>query len=301
MGLKPVVREASDQAIWITVDDIELALQMGFAEIKVYYDTAEDGNFSNALTDTAPLVANTTEYVLRDSSPTGRYYKAVLNKSGDSEGPASTIRQYGTGCGYATSQDVRRELSASTGKAQLSPRHGCTIWDMVEEASRLVDRMRRLPDGGYRASTVSTYYFDGNGEGSLWLPLPLVSITQVAVEETDGTYTNWTENTDYFAWPYNETPYLRLDVNRKSDTTKSTWIAGPRRVRVQGVFGCSSTPPEEIRRAVLIQVARWYKRATAGWADATGNAETGELRYVKKMDPDVAQLVHHAGPHEVRL
>lgn len=300
MGLKPTIREASDQAIWITLDDIELALQMGFTEIKVKYDTAEDGAFSNALADTAKLKENTTEYVLRDGSPTGRYYKAVLNVD-SSEGPASAIRQYGTGCGYATSQDVRRELSASTGHAQLTPRHGHTIWEMVEEASRLVDRIRRLPDGAYRASTTETYYFDGNGEVTLWLPLPLLSITQVAVEETDGTYTNWTEDTDYFAWPYNETPTLRLDVNRKSDSTKSTWIAGPRRVRVQGVFGVSSSPPEEIRRAVLIQVARWYKRATAGWADATGSAETGELRYVKKIDPDVAQLVSHAKPHEVRL
>jgi len=300
MGLKPYVRQAQDQTIWMTVDDIDLALALGFTHLKLWYDTSADGSFGDALSSQAKLQENVTEYVLRDATPTGRYYKAALY-DGSSDGPKSDYRTYGTSCAYAASHAMRRELSASTGKAQLSPRHGHTMWEMLEEASRLIDRMRRLPDEAYAATATNTYYFDGNGEQELWLSLPLLSVTQVSVEESDGTYTDWTENTDYFAWPYNETPTLRLDVNRKSGSTKSTWIAGPRRVRVQGVFGVSSTPPEEIRRAVLIQTARWYKRATAGWADAVGSVETGELQYVRKLDPDVEALVMHAKPHELRL
>jgi len=300
MGLKPIIRQAVDQVLWITIDDIDLALALGFGGLKIYYDASPTGTFADALDDTAPLRENTTEYVLRDAMPTGRYYKACLFVTG-TLGPYSDVRAYGTSCAYATSHDVRRELSAGSGQAANSPRFGHTIWEMAEDASRLIDRMRRLPDGAYYATADKTCYFDGNGEGSLSLSLPLLSITQLSVEETDGSYTNWTEDTDYFTWPYNEAPILRLDVNRKTGTTKSTWIAGQRRVKIVGVFGVSSSPPEEIRRATLIQCARWYKRAAAGWADAAGSAETGELRYVKKLDPDVEALVMHAIPHEVRL
>lgn len=304
MGLKPELREAADLVVWVTVDDIEFALATGFNAIKVFYDTSTTGNFTDALSDTIPLEANTTEYRIYDSGGTsGRYYKAALHDTGSavSDGPKSDERLYGTRCAYASSHDVRRELSAASGKSALSPRHGHTIWQMAEDASRLIDRLRHLLDGAYEAVDSATYYFDGNGEVQLWLPIPVLSITTLSVEETDGSYTEWTEDTDFFVWPYNVTPTLRLDVNRKTGTTKSTWTNGPKRVKIVGVFGVSSSPPSEISRAVLIQCARWYKRAMQGWSDVGGTTEAGELIYTKRLDADVETLVLSAVPHEVRL
>ena len=221
----------------ITVDDIDFAIQTGFGVIKVFYDTSATGNFTDELTETINLEDNTTEYAIYDSGGTsGRYYKAGLNGSTPGDGPKSDAREYGTRCAYVSSHDVRREISASTGKSSLTARHGHTIWQMAEDASRLIDRLRHLPSSAYEATSDSTYYVDGNGETTLWLPLPLLSITQVSVEETDGSYTDWTEDTDYFSWPYNEAPIWRLDVNRKTGTTNSTWIAGQKKVKIVGTF-----------------------------------------------------------------
>lgn len=301
MGLVPVVRQAADGVVVVTVDDVDFALASGFTQAKIYYDTTTTGEFSSALSTVINLVENVTEYLVYDSgAATGRYYKAAL-WNGSAAGTKSAYRLYGSSCAYASSHDVRRELSASSGRAAISPAHGHTIWNMAEDASRMVDRLRHLEDGAYAATASATRYFDGNGLPQLWLPQPLVSVTTVSVEETDGTYTDWTANTDYFTWPYNEAPILRLDVNQKSTTTKSTWIAGQRRVKIVGVFGVSATPPDDIARAVVIQCARWYKRAAQGWSDTGGMNEAGQLQYVKKLDPDVQTLVLNAIPHEVRL
>jgi hypothetical protein len=137
-------------------------------------------------------------------------------------------------------------------------------------------------------------YFDGTGDAELWID-PAVSVSLVEVEETDGTWTSWAA-TDWWAWPYNDTPTRMIEVSDRTNSTKGAWTKGPKRVRVTGVWGWTTTVPALIERACRTQVARWYKRAMQGWADVGGQAEMGTLRYVQRMDPDVEMILDQAEP-----
>ena len=146
-------------------------------------------------------------------------------------------------------------------------------------------------DGCYLIDAAGKRYFDGSGQVRQRID-QAVSVSEVAVEETDGTYTTWTVNTDYVTWPYHgDGPITRLDVIQKSGTTKSVWTYGGKRVKVTAVWGVTATPPSLIARFAKIQAARWYKRAQQGWQDAGGMAEMGQLTYTKQMDPEARLLL----------
>jgi len=62
-------------------------------------------------------------------------------------------------------------------------------------------------------------------------------------------------------------------------------------VKVVGRFGWSSTAPEPIARATKIQTIRWFMRGKQAYSDSGANPQTGQMTYVKKLDPDVAELI----------
>jgi hypothetical protein len=281
----------------ITVDDIAQVMAAGYTVIRVYTDTSETGTFVT-LDGTATLVAVQTEYAYVDTDgTTSTWYKVAYYGVVPGESTKSAAQQGGTLDAYCTSLDVRKELAAASGRAAVDEDPGDVIWDMCVEASRLIDEYKMLEHGAYLASGSEVRYFDGTGHEYLWiLDSPATSITTVEVEETDGTWTTWVSN-DYFTWPYNETPIRRLDVSDRAVGDKTAWTLGPRRVRLTGVFGWSTTAPALIERACKIQVARWYHRAQQGWQDAAGTPEFGELRYVRELDPDVKIILDHAEPH----
>jgi hypothetical protein len=51
------------------------------------------------------------------------------------------------------------------------------------------------------------------------------------------------------------------------------------------------TYPEMIKLGTLIQAMRWFKRKDSAFQDVVGSAETGDLQYYKKLDPDVANVI----------
>jgi len=167
---------------------------------------------------------------------------------------------------YINVGDIQRELAAGSGQSTLATNYSDVLDEMITEASRLVDGFKGVEAGAYLADTSATQreYF-GSGTPHQRIDY-CTGITSVSVEETDGTYTTWIEDTDFFAWPYESSainqPIRRLDINTKSDTTKSVWTFGPKRVRVTATWGIATTVPETIQRAVKIQVQRWYRCQT---------------------------------------
>ena len=95
-------------------------------------------------------------------------------------------------------------------------------------------------------------------------------------------------------WPYNYSangkPITRLIVDNDSGS-KGNFAPVRKGVKVQGVFGYSSSPPEVVAQACRIQVVKWVMRAKASWQDATINQQAGEFIYARGLDPDVVRLL----------
>jgi len=287
----------------ITAADIDNLIAQGYTLIRVFTDTAQDGDFTT-LDGTVTLVAQTSGYSYVDpDGDSDTWYKVAYWGSSPGQSDKSDAQQGGTIDAYCTAFDVRQELSTGSGSSAISPKWDQVLWSCAVAVSRLVDQYKGLEPGAYMASGSSARTIDGNGRASLWLPWPAVSISLVEVEETDGTYTSWA-STDWVRYPRNaltNDPIRRLDVNNKSPGTKQTWTKGMDRVRVTGVWGVSTSPPDLIVRATMTQVAQWYNLVKSGWSTISGTPELGTVELPRKLDPMVKELVRRAPPRMARL
>lgn len=168
---------------------------------------------------------------------------------------------------------------------------------MITAASRLIDReVGGWPDYFY-ASTSETRYYDGSGEEEQWID-PMTSLTSLSVSEGGGrastSYSDWTENTDFYVWPYNyaslNVPIQKLIVDNDSGS-KGTFCSTRKGVKVTGVFGYSTTPPNDIKQACKITAMRWFMRSKQSYQDTSASAQLGQLFYTKALDPDVIEIL----------
>lgn len=282
----------------VTVDDITSIMAAGYTVIRVYTDVSSTGDFAT-LDGTITLVAVQTGYAYTDTDgTTATWYKTAYYGSGPGLSAKSSAQQGGTVDAYCTAFDVRQELAVGSGNAAVNDDWDDVLWDLCVSCSRLIDAYKDVEEGAYLASGSEVRYFDGPGDGYLWLDTPAVSVSLVEVEETDGTWTSWAA-ADWWSWPYNASPIKRLDVSDRVGGAKSVWDRGPKRVRVTGVWGISTTVPSLVEQAARIQVARWYKRAMQGWADSGGSVEFGALAYgstMEGLDRDVRAMLRIAEP-----
>jgi hypothetical protein len=163
---------------------------------------------------------------------------------------------------------------------------------LITRTSRLIDRLLGREPGAFAAGAATARLFDGSGRRELWVDEMAAAPTLVEVDETgDLSYVAWA-GTDYSVWPYNSTPYTRLDVDQMNGS-KAAWYAFPRGVRVTARWGYSLAVPDDVKQAVLIQTVRNFKRAQQAYQDVGAIMELGQLRYVQALDPDVAAIVEH--------
>jgi len=284
----------------ITLDDWDSISSAGWTQIYIFTDSSSTGSFATR-DGTMSLVSQQTGYVYIDTDgDSSTYYKTAFWQTGSTSAKSDAL-QGGVALYYADAHDVRQELAAgATNDAAIGTHDDDILYDMCEEASRFIDTHKRVEPGAYLgSSSTSARYFPGTGTD--FQPIDYAtSVDAVEVEETDGTYTAWTENTDFYTWPYNASsvsePVQGLEVSRKSGSSKSVFIHGPRRVRVAAAWGISTTVPAAVRRAARILVARWYKRAQQGWQDSAANVELGQMTYTKDMDPEAERLLRSVFP-----
>ncbi len=209
----------------VTANDIDEVIAAGYTQYRVFTDASSTGAFAT-LDGTGTLVAQQMGYTYVDTDgTTSLYYKTAYHGSSPGTGTLSSVLQGGTILYYASALDVRKELSAGTvSDAAIGLHDNDIIWDMCEEATRVIDDFKRVEPGAYLASS-STSSRKFAGTGIEWQDIdPAVTVTVVEVEETDGTFTEWTADTDYYTWPYNAStksePIQRLQVVRKSGSSK---------------------------------------------------------------------------------
>lgn len=177
---------------------------------------------------------------------------------------------------------------------------------LITRASRAIDLFTGREPGAYSVNADTTRYFNGSGNRELWIDELTTTPTTVAVAETGvidgvsgtgGTYTTYSA-TDYYLWPYNAAserrPFLRLELDQFNGS-KYVWYGFRRGVKIIGKFGYSTTTslPPEIQQTTIIQVVRWFKRGQQAYQDVGAIVELGQLRYVKTLDPDVAEMIAH--------
>jgi len=196
---------------------------------------------------------------------------------------------------YCSSSDIKAQMPEDY--IASSTDYDANLDTLSATASRLVDRECGFWPGFFYPTTDSeTRYFDGNGEQEIDID-PMVSLTSLAVSEegnyASSDYTTWTQNTDFYTWPYNASglsePIRRLIVDHNGD--KSNFTRWKKALQVTGIFGYSASVPDPIKQACIIQVMRWYMRAKQGYQDAGASAEMGQMFYVRRLDPDVKELL----------
>lgn len=167
---------------------------------------------------------------------------------------------------------------------------------LCDRVSRLVDNWFGYSGGSFKAATEPVArYFDGNGEAELWPGHMAAAPTEVAVAEAGilASLTVWAA-TDYILKPYNaeaeDFPYRSLMIDRINGT-KFIWYNLPKAVKITCRWGWSITPPDPIIEACVIQCARWFKRGQQAFQDAGAVTELMQMRYLKKLDPDVQILL----------
>ena len=198
---------------------------------------------------------------------------------------------------YTSINDVKADLPDSPLFSSSDTNYDAVIGGMITAASRLIDReVGRWPNYFYPSTDDETRYFDGSGQVILDID-EAISLTSVSVSEGGGTgstdYSAWTENTDFYVWPYNytalSTPIRELHIDWNG--SKSTWTRYPKAVKVVGRFGYSATPPTDIAQACKIQAFRWFMRAKQGYQDAGANPALGQMTYVQQLDPDIREIL----------
>lgn len=290
----------------LSVNDIDQVRSEGYSRIRVYSATASRATDYTTLEGSAAMSANIQGYTFVDTDgSSSNWYKAAYYGTSVGEGsqaPSSGLQGTVVQPYYCTSVDVRRELTASrTDDAAASPANDQIIWDIIAAVSRFIDLDKRIEERGYIAdASTSARYYDGSGTDRQTIDY-CTSVDAVEVEETDGTFTTWTENTDYYVQPYNAAaigePYRWLDVVHKSGTTKSMFTHGQRRVRVAAYWGLASSTPPLIKQAAIALSVRVYKAATQAYQDLGAAGEFGQLILAQAQHPQIKMLLDAAFPH----
>jgi hypothetical protein len=202
---------------------------------------------------------------------------------------------------YTTTTDTFADIPESAFGTSTDTAYATAMDGFITTASRLIDlEFGRWEGFFYPTTDDKTYYYDGDGEYVQDID-EFASITTVSVSERGGLastdYTDWTLNTDYITRPSNATnkgkPINQLEI-ASSGGTKGAWYAGQRSVRVVGIPGYSTTPPDVIEHACRMQATRWFMRAKQGYQDTGVTAEIGPMTFSRKLelDPDIKALLH---------
>lgn len=142
----------------------------------------------------------------------------------------------------------------------------------------------------WRDATATVRYYTPK-YGDVLYTDPIVSVTSLATDTAgDGTWATTWATTDYVLQPYNASadgwPYDRITIQPNGRYSFTDW---QRHVKLTAIYGWPSVP-YPVTEAALLWSERLYKRKDAPFG-ILASIETGELRLLKEMDPDVVTLL----------
>lgn len=197
---------------------------------------------------------------------------------------------------YCTTTDLKLNPDLGISSTDITE-YDTVLSALITAASRLVDeQVGKWANYFYPSTDAEIRYYNAFDGHCLEID-EAVSVTEVAVSEggevTSTGYTVWAD-TDYIEAPYNHArtgePIRWLEVDTVNGS-HSGFSSYPKGNRVTAVFGYSATPPEEIKRATIIQAISMFMQDKQGWRDAGASAELGQLVYNKNIHPVAAEIL----------
>ena len=191
---------------------------------------------------------------------------------------------------YIAKADVKRVLTNITGTD-----YDTQLDETCTRASRIIDRYCKRGTDAFKATTSETRYYHGSGTDEQWID-DAVSVSSVGISDDDGLSYYTLAVTDYDkldGLDYDKTPIRLLRMNPNGDYT--TFYSGRKSVKVTGVFGYSTTVPDDVAEAALIIAVRLFRRGQAGFSDTAGAAGVGEMGYARAGAPGAVRILGKGG------
>jgi hypothetical protein len=210
---------------------------------------------------------------------------------------------------YATVAEVKVEVT------KVGDDRDETIASLILSASRAIDAVCGRSRDGFVAGNLERRAYVPASNCHCWLD-ECVAVTQVEASPVAGSPsavldpTLWLPARGSPDQPtFGATPYTLLITSEPVLTPhrnfgpsgSHTWspsrgkvtrrVAAWPSVWVTLRPGYAEVVPRIVHQCCMIQVARWVRRAASSWADAIGDSVTGELRFVKQLDPDVELML----------
>lgn len=299
----------------IEVPDITAQLAVPFDKIKVYRSDTEDGTFVEITSaSTRPtLSAGVTvyEYVDYGGNPL-KFYKYSFF---DSVGGSNESSQMSIVPLYISVQDMRDEgFTTATASDQR-------VVNLIKIWSEFIDRQTR----NFFLPRSETRDVDGNGTKILWFQNPIVSVSELYINDQ---FSALVDTDQYHVYVEKRNSRIKLQSDEVSifvgtgslrrDTT--IFEVGEVNQRVVGVFGwvdSNGFPPDMIRYALKKLVARGVpKLSTSGSSTPAGpiveievdrqrieyaDSLVGSKAWSVSQDPEVDQIIAmHRAPPVVR-
>jgi hypothetical protein len=197
---------------------------------------------------------------------------------------------------YCTTTDVKANPDLGISSTDVTT-YDVVLAALITQASRMIDEyLGKWPN--YFASTDTTVrYYTAHDHECLEID-EAVSVSGVAVSEggevTSTGYTAWAAS-DYILWPYNTTdtaePFRRIEVDPLNGSQFS-FFGYPKGVKITGVFGYSSTPPDTIKRACVAQVVFMFMLDKAAYQNVSAGGNVGSVIYNGRGQVTELQMLH---------
>jgi hypothetical protein len=254
----------------IVVNHIDNVVNVaGFDQIKVYRSTTEQAGPYSEISGpgTRPLLdENVTLYEFIDSAGSSDYWYAFsfFNSVSLAEGTRSVgIRGQGVQGQYCTIQSLRDEGVTDP------PYSDTRLTNIIKLASAMIDKWT----GRWFSAKQLDLTFDGSGERSLHLDVPIIAITEAYLEDTeidlDGLVVYNRHITQDLTRP-DDRDAPRVEIAQAFDYTSPlyaeglrVWPRGQQNVRLIGTFGYTEydgtvdgKTPELIQHACRLLVLR---------------------------------------------
>ena len=271
-----------DEATWYRVK----AFLQG-DDIKAYVDDVLILSHTSALYNTQTVMGFYAEL-----NPDARFDSQGGDGDGDGDGiPGDGIPAMAEDrlpCLYCVTADVKGRMGVQwTSGAALD----AVLNELINSASRLIEDELYWPYCYFAAADLAdqTRYFDTEAGTEMWIPR-CISISSFWLDTTGNGVvdTQWVQGTDFVVWPYDKTWFTKIIVKEGASRSFPT---GQRRLQIIGKFGGYPVPPQVIKEACIITVARWAKRAQQMYQDTGAIVELGQLIYTKALDPDVQEIL----------